>query len=1033
MAKRSTEIALQQPVQLIGVDEHANLTLPAGSDFLRAEFTRAGPDLLIETPDTNLGGDQYVVPAFFMSETPPDLITHDGAVLSAQLLTTLAGPMAPGQVAQLGQNAAVNIGFGQPIGHVSEAEGNVTVTHPDGSQGVLITGDKVFQGDVLATATGANVSLIFVDDTVFSLDEDGRMVMDEMVYDPDTQTGAFNATVVQGVFSFVSGQVAKTSLDGMVVNTPTSTIGIRGSTVAGNAAAEGAENKITLIPDVDGNVGEIVISNGAGSLTLNSAGASTTVFSSTSSPTPIVILSPAELQQSFGQNLTKLIQTVSKKATQDASQAQDKAQQTQQEAKQAEVDAKQAEEEAQAAEAEAQAAEAEAEAAQAEAETAKAEAEASGDEVAIAKAAAAEAKAAEAVQKAAEAKAAAEAEAQVAAKATAEAEAKAGEAEVAQAKAEQAQKFSSLANTAFKAQAQAFEQNKQTEAAKADKAAKADTTTGKDDAGKTGDGETKGQPSDDAATKAAADAATKAAAEAAAKAAADAEAAAKAAAEAAAKTAAEAAAKAAALAAAAAAEAEAAAAEADTTTTTTTSTTTSFSYATHANAITVTLNGSTATVTDGYGKNDTLTDVKSLTGTSYNDTFTLSGVTLDKLSVGSGTDTITVDSATRITNLSNRPAHENTLQTLGTDGTAGDMDLRGTTVSGDFYISLNTQGNSDNSTILHVDSSTSFTSGTTTIAFGQNSYARNIESDDGMNLSGVSISGASEIILDSSSDTVGATLTVSSTSSFSSIAITGSGDDKIVFSDSGTFSFHDNVVTGISTITFNGAGTNSLQVNQADLASVTTITGNTGSDTITTADSSIDLSAITLTSIDLITTTNTSRTTFKGSNGDDIITGGSGSDVIAGGVGSDTLTGGSGGDVFAYQSLTNAGVDAWMDYSVANGDRFFIEKTLIGNHDATIDANEWFNLGTKADDASIQAAINAQSHAVGAMFATFNTSTGHAEAWYDVTDHTTTGDANKVGYINSYSESVSNAVANGSSMGIILADTTNLSTLNNAG
>jgi len=1028
MTKRSTESSLQQPVQLVGVDGSANLMLPAGSDFLHAEFTRAGPDLLIDTPDKNLGGDQYMVPAFFMSETPPDLITHDGAVLSAQLLTTLAGPMAPGQVAQLGQTAAVEIGFGQPIGQVSEAEGNVTVTHPDGSQGVLITGDKVFQGDVLATATGANVSLIFVDDTVFSLDEDGRMIMDEMVYDPDTQTGAFNATVVQGVFSFVSGQVAKTSPDGMVVNTPTSTIGIRGSTVTGKAAAEGAENKITLIPDIDGNVGEIIISNGAGSLTLNSAGASTTVFSSTSSPTPIVILSPAELQQSFGQNLTKLIQTVSKKAKQDASQAQDKAQQTQQEAKQAEDDAKQAEADAKQAEDEAQAAQAQAEAAQAEAEAAKAEAEASGDEIAIAKAAAAEAKAAEAVQKAADAKAAAAAEAQIAAKATAEAQSKVGEAEVAQAKAEQAQKFSSLADTAFKAQAQAFEQNKQAESAKAEKAAKADTTTGKDDAGKTGDDATKGQSSDDAATKAAADAATKAAAEAAAKAAADAEAAAKAAAEAAAKAAAEAAAKAAALAAAAVAEEDKTVTEENTPQDTVT--TTSYSYASHAYAITVTFNGSTATVTDEYGKNDTLTNVKSLTGTSYNDTYTLNGVTLDTLSVGSGTDTITVDSTTRITTLSNRPAHENTLQTLGNDGSSGDMDLRGTTVSGDFYISLNTQGYSVDTTILKVDSSTSFTSGTTTIAFGQNSYARNIESDDGMNLSGVSFTALNAVILDSSSDTVGATLTVSSTSSFSGIVITGSGDDKIVFNDSGTYSFNANTVTGISTITFNGAGTNSLQVNQADLANVTAITGNTGSDTITTADGNIDLSAITLTSIDLITTTNTTRTTFIGSSGNDIITGGSGSDVIAGGVGSDTLTGGSGVDVFAYQSLTNAGVDAWMDYSVANGDRFYIEKTLIGNHDATIDANEWYNLGTKADDASIQAAINAQSHAVGAMFATFNTSTGHSEAWYDVTDHTTTDDANKVGYLNNYSESVSNAVANGSSMGIILTDTTNLSSLN---
>ena len=54
----------------------------------------------------------------------------------------------------------------------------------------------------------------------------GRMVLDEMVYDPETQSGAFNAQIVKGVFSFVSGDLAKTSPDAMVLHTPTSTIGI---------------------------------------------------------------------------------------------------------------------------------------------------------------------------------------------------------------------------------------------------------------------------------------------------------------------------------------------------------------------------------------------------------------------------------------------------------------------------------------------------------------------------------------------------------------------------------------------------------------------------------------------------------------------------------------------------------------------------------------------------------------------------------------------------------------------------------------
>ncbi|WP_170827111.1 FecR family protein, partial [Magnetovibrio blakemorei] len=212
---------------LDAIDSQGNVTLPSGDDFLRADFSRAGPDLLIETPS----GSHFIVVDYFMAAASPALVTSDGAVLSAKLVTTLAGPVAPGQVAQLGFGAPAtqqDVGLGVPIGQVNEAEGQVTVTHPDGTQETLLTGGSVFQGDVLQTAAGASVSVIFVDDTVFSLAEDGRMVLDEMVYDASAQTGVFKAEVVQGVFSFVSGQVAKTSPDGMVVSTPTTTIGIRG-------------------------------------------------------------------------------------------------------------------------------------------------------------------------------------------------------------------------------------------------------------------------------------------------------------------------------------------------------------------------------------------------------------------------------------------------------------------------------------------------------------------------------------------------------------------------------------------------------------------------------------------------------------------------------------------------------------------------------------------------------------------------------------------------------------------------------------
>jgi len=398
-----------------------DVKLPAGYDFLRADFTHAGPDLTIQTPD----GTSFVVPGYFSLADQVPLIVDGGSVLTGHLVAQLAGPQAFGYAQSTDTLNAVDAG--QSIGTIMELDGGVKATRVNGQQVTLSQGDAVFQGDIIETGTGGSVGIVFADDTIFSLGGEGRMVMDEMVYDPDTQSGSFSTTVVQGAFSFVSGQVAKTSPDGMVVNTPSATIGIRGSTVLGQAAAEGSENKITLVPDVDGNIGEIIVSNAAGTLVLNQAGATTTVFGTQSSPTPVAIWNNADIQKNYGESLTSLVKTVARKAEADASsnaqhaeQATQKADAAKEDASAAQEDASTAENEAQATSAKAQAAQeaadlakAEAEAAQAEAEAAKIQAEQVASAEAKAKAVAAEAKAlkAEAVAQA-EAEAAAQAEVQ---------------------------------------------------------------------------------------------------------------------------------------------------------------------------------------------------------------------------------------------------------------------------------------------------------------------------------------------------------------------------------------------------------------------------------------------------------------------------------------------------------------------------------------------------------------------------------------------------------------------------------------------
>jgi len=396
----------------------AAVVVPGGDWLLKADFQPQGPDLLL----TGADGEQILIRDFFNLEAPPDLMTEGGAVITAELAVRLAGPEAPGQFALL-QNGPFQLAqaAAEKIGQVEATDGLVEVIHADGSRVTLAKGDAIFQGDTIETGGGAAIGITFVDDTTFSLGADGRMVIDEMVYDPATQEGVFSADLVQGVFSFVSGQVAKSNPDGMIVSTPVATLGIRGTKVAGRAAQEGEQNTISLLPETDaqGNtfVGQLSVTNQGGTVTLNQVGATVQMSSAFTPPPPPVVFTPQQIQQNFGAALTTLSTTVAVKATNKAAKNAEEAGQAQAEADQAMADAEAAAEEA--------------EAKAAEAEAAAEEAEASGDPEAIA---AAEAAQAEAEAKAAEAEAkAAEAEAK-----TAEAEAKTAEAAVAQAEAEHA-------------------------------------------------------------------------------------------------------------------------------------------------------------------------------------------------------------------------------------------------------------------------------------------------------------------------------------------------------------------------------------------------------------------------------------------------------------------------------------------------------------------------------------------------------------------------------------------------------------------
>lgn len=283
---------------VVRAESGSDVTVPDGAWIISADYVRQGSDLFLVGKD----GQQLLIQDFFRLVDPPDILTDGGSLIKATLAARLAGPLAPGQVAQ----AAPTDSVAEPIGTVVTSTGTVEAVRADGTRVSLKEGDPVFQGDVLETGNDGAIGIEFADQSTFSLGDSGRMTLDEMIYDPGGSDNTLAVSLLQGTFSFISGQISKGGVDDMTVTTPVATIGIRGTKVAGHAAPEGEESSIVLLEEADGITGEIVISNSAGTVVLNVAGAQVVMTSINQAPPTPTIITPEQAEQQYGRALANL-------------------------------------------------------------------------------------------------------------------------------------------------------------------------------------------------------------------------------------------------------------------------------------------------------------------------------------------------------------------------------------------------------------------------------------------------------------------------------------------------------------------------------------------------------------------------------------------------------------------------------------------------------------------------------------------------------------------------------------------------------
>lgn len=217
--------------------------LPDASYVRDAALVRDGMDLILDGPNGTV-----TVEGYFAADDTPDLVAPQGYTLTPELVNSFAHSPA-----QYAQHDTLN--DASPVGAVDEISGDATITHTDGSVEKITLGTSVYQGDVIETSTDGAVNISFIDETSFAVSEEARLAIDEYVFDPMTEAGTQNFSVLKGVFVFTSGLIGRDDPDDVSIATPSGSIGIRGTIIAGDVdsgeitVVEGA----IVVRDLNGN------------------------------------------------------------------------------------------------------------------------------------------------------------------------------------------------------------------------------------------------------------------------------------------------------------------------------------------------------------------------------------------------------------------------------------------------------------------------------------------------------------------------------------------------------------------------------------------------------------------------------------------------------------------------------------------------------------------------------------------------------------------------------------------------------------
>tara|TARA_Y100000114_G_scaffold58424_1_gene53417 strand:- start:569 stop:1693 length:1125 start_codon:yes stop_codon:yes gene_type:complete len=151
-----------------------------------------------------------------------------------------------------------------------------------------------------AETTNGRMLIEFLDKAELALTEHTRVLIDEVIYDPNPDKSKMVMKMAFGTARFASGGgISKQNID---ISTPTAQIAVRGTNFT-TTIDELGRSLVILLPDEYGDPsGIIIVSNQAGEVTLDQAYAATMVSSLDSKPTQSVVINgitPAIIDNMF--------------------------------------------------------------------------------------------------------------------------------------------------------------------------------------------------------------------------------------------------------------------------------------------------------------------------------------------------------------------------------------------------------------------------------------------------------------------------------------------------------------------------------------------------------------------------------------------------------------------------------------------------------------------------------------------------------------------------------------------------------------